>query len=283
VTLSRSSESTMRYLHISIDGSWLRKLCAPSSATTHGVFASKTVNPDRGVKLDFNRLNQLLLTHIHQFDKHVKLGKLVLATSVFLLPDDIESWPQQHPFALRQIQRVKDDVLSRQRFVESAIKAGYTEDCIYYPEMKPWILDQCITKTYSEKQVDIACASSFVGTAVCCPSDYHCILAGDGDFLPALRFVYPTHTRNVFLATTDVEEDRLKNTSAYALNSLKLDIPTLYLQDHVADMIQGDLVYTCVHCDKIFDRFNNNPVPKNTQPCCSLCYQDRQNNRRKAA
>src|SRR5438552_637030 len=127
----------MPRLHIFIDGSWLYKVAAPDR-----VLAAKTENPTQAVRIDFGRLDGTLLRHAQSHDKTcTDLGDRFLSTSIFTLPPDFDSWPDQYDSVLpEQIEQTKRGIYARNRFVETAIGAGYSEAAIYRPLLRSWIL-----------------------------------------------------------------------------------------------------------------------------------------------
>lgn len=162
----------------------------------------------------------------------------------------------------------------REKFVASAIAAGYSEDAIYRPAIKPWMVEKLISKKYQEKQVDATVVALLVRSAITCPTDYHCVITGDSDILPAIRVAYPQYSKNVFVATTHPDELKAEHRqTAYSLSNFAFDIPALYFQDCLADIVAGEHVYSCAHCHAIFVRAN--PIPARSRPCCFACNQRR--------
>lgn len=173
----------MKKLNIYIDGSWLYKVASPGA-----VWASKMENSERAVRIDFEKLNRVLLDHVQGFDSAcTEFGKSFLSTSVFTLPEDFESWPDDHDNLLPDhIEKTKRVVGSRNLFVESALRAGYSEDAIYRPHIKGWIVESLVNGRYQEKQVDTTVVALLVREAIVNPDDYHCVITGDSDILPAI-------------------------------------------------------------------------------------------------
>lgn len=257
----------MPQLNVFIDGSWLYKACSPGL-----VLASKTKNSDHGVRLDFSRLNDALLSHVKSVDAGcAEIGGLYLSTSLFCLPDDFDSWPERYDFVLpEQIEKTKRSLYARGKFVQAAIDSGYSDDAIYRPLIKTWILEKLAQNRYQEKQVDATVVALLVRSAITRPNDYHCVITGDSDILPAIKVAYPHYSKNVFVATTHPDELRAEHRqTAFSLGSFEFDIPAFYLQDHLAAIIQGQHVYTCAHCHSVFSRAK--PIPARARPCCFEC------------
>ncbi|MCS1409248.1 MAG: hypothetical protein M2R45_02428 [Verrucomicrobia subdivision 3 bacterium] len=260
----------MPRIHIFIDGSWLFKVAGPDH-----VLAAKTDRPDCSVRLDFARLDQSLLRHVRNHADCEALGTRYFATSIFMLPDDLDNWPAVdndiRPDRLRHIRRV---IHARNEFVNNALDAGYSGDAVVRPSLRPWILKRLISKDYQEKQVDTMVVALLVRSAIMQPEDYHCIITGDADILPAVQVTY-SDTSNVFVATTHPDELCAEHRhTAFSLANFEFRIPPFYLQDNLAQIIAGNHIYTCAYCSRIFTR--REPIPKNTpRPCCSFCHRQR--------
>lgn len=257
----------MSQLNIFIDGSWLYKACSPGL-----VLASKTENSDQGVRLDFSRFNRALLAHVQEVDAACSdIGDRFLSTSLFSLPEDFDSWPEQYDFVLpEQVEKTKRSLFARGKFVQAALDAGYSEEAIYRPMIKTWILEKLAQNRYQEKQVDATVVALLVRSAITRPNDYHCVITGDSDILPAIKVAYPQYSKNVFVATTHPDELRAEHRqTAFSLGSFEFEIPAFYLQDHLANLIQGEHVYTCAHCHAVFARAR--PIPARARPCCFAC------------
>lgn len=264
-------EAALSQLNVFIDGSWLYKACSPGL-----VLASRTENSDQGVRIDFDRLNEALLAHVQGVDETCTgKGDLFLSTSLFTLPEDFDSWPEQYDFVLpEQVERTKRGLFARGKFVQAALDAGYSEEAIYRPLIKTWILEKLVQNRYQEKQVDATVVALLVRSAITRPDDYHCVITGDSDILPAIKVAYPQYSKKVFVATTHPDELKAEHRqTAFSLGSFEFDIPAFYLQDHLANIVQGSNVYTCAHCHKVFVR--NRPIPVRARPCCAGCNANR--------
>lgn len=257
----------MSQLNIFIDGSWLFKVCGPGH-----VLAAKAENPDYGVRLDFGRLDQTLLAHVRAHDPACdELGVRFLATSVFSLPNDLEAWPDNnHDILPDHVEQTRRSIFARNRFVQSALDADYSADAVLRPNLRPWILRRLIQGTYQEKQVDTTVVALLVRYAITQPNDCHCIITGDADLLPAVRVAYPEYTENVFVATTHPDELRAEHRhTAFSFANFEFRVAPFYFQDHLAEIIAGDFVYTCAHCHHVFVR--QRPIPGGARPCCAPC------------
>lgn len=257
----------MSKLNIFIDGSWLYKACGPGY-----VLAAKTEHTDSGFRIDFEKLNHCLLDHAQRKNPDCNaLGELHLSTSVFTLPDDFDTWPDQYDNVLpAYIDQTKRSNYARNRFVQSALDVGYFPDSVYRPPIKSWILEKLVQKRYQEKQVDATVVALLVRSAITQPNDYHCVVTGDSDILPAIRVAYPQYSNNVFVATTHPDELRAEHRqTSFSLSNFEFNIDPYYLQDNVEHFMQGEHIYSCAHCHQVFAR--HKPIPARARPCCSNC------------
>src|SRR5438309_3137800 len=108
----------MPNINIFLDGSWLFKVCGPGH-----VLAGRTENPNSSIRIDFAKLDQTLLTHVGTNQPECgNLGTRYLATSVFTLPDDLDTWPDSLDDILPDhIEMTRRNIAARNRFVQSAI------------------------------------------------------------------------------------------------------------------------------------------------------------------
>jgi hypothetical protein len=254
-------------LHVFIDGSWLFKIGSPE-----GVLASKTDRPTKPFSMDFKKLNQALLSHVSDFDPECQeLGDLYYATSVFNIPEDIDEWPTSFPdITSEQVEIVKKNVYARNLVAQNAIDAGYKEDAIYHPKLRGYIVKRLFEKTYQEKQVDASVVALLVRSAIINPDDYHVVITGDSDILPAIQVAYPEYSENVFVATSHPDELSADHRhTSYSIHNFEFKIDSFYFQDHIVDLIHGNNAYNCGQCNKVFTTFN--PVPHQNRPYCSNC------------
>ena len=257
----------MSRLNVFIDGSWLFKACAPEKA-----LAARTERPDRAFQLDFAKLDRTLLSHAQQHAPQCdSLGERFISTSIFALPDNFDDWPKEYDgVTADDITRTRNGVLARERFVVAATAAGYSDRAVYHPRMKEWILDKLRAKQYQEKQVDATVVALLVRSAIVEPDGVHVVITGDADVLPAIKVAYPEYSRNVVVATTHPDELAAeRRQTSFSLSNFDFRIPPLYLQDRAVDLLRGENVYTCSHCNKVFAR--PKPIPAKARPCCSPC------------
>ena len=257
----------MKHLHIFIDGTWLFRVCQPE-----GTLASKTENSDRSFSLNFDKLNRTLLTHVGQSDAECStLGDLYFITSIFSIPDNIDTWPDDNPdISVSAIERVKKGAYARNRVAENAVRAGYKEDAIFRPKLKHFMIEKIVTGKFQEKQVDASVVALLVRSAITKPNDYHLLITGDSDIIPAIKVAYPEYSRNVVIATTHPDELKAEHRqTSFTFNSVEFRLPPFYLQDHVKEIIHGDNVYECGECHVVFTR--PSPIPTGRRPYCGEC------------
>ena len=259
-------------LHIFIDGSWLFKIGAPE-----GVLASKTDKPTKPFFLDFSKLNQALLAHVREHDQEcTELGDLYYATSIFDIPDDVDDWPTDYPNITKDhIEIVKKNVHARGVVAKNAVTAGYSQDAIYHPKLRGFIVERLNDKSYQEKQVDSSVVALLVRSAIVNSDDYHVVITGDSDILPAIRVAYPEYSRNVLVATSHPDELSASHRhTSYSIHNFEFNLESFFFQDHVAEIIEGNNAYNCSNCHKVFTTFN--PIPQRSRPYCAICHETRQ-------
>ncbi len=256
----------MSKLNIFIDGTWLLFQCGAGKA-----MANATDRPDDRFNLDFSKLNTALLQHAKSHDGNCdEIGDAFISTSIFKLPDDFRDWPNQFAnITTENIEKTNRAVTAREQFVTSAGRAGYKMDAVFRPAIREHIIRRLSEGRYQEKQVDTSVVALLVLYAITRPGDYHCVITGDSDILPAIKIAYPEFTKNVFLASTHPDElSATHRQTAFSLVDFDFTIPPFYLQikDSVPQLISGDNVYRCEECGKIFTTLN--PIPSRSRPRC---------------
>lgn len=248
----------MSRLHIYIDGTWLYKVF-------EGDVFKRFICDVRYFEIDFERFNLLLLKHIqNQRPECKEIGKCHFVTSLFDLPDDFEQWEKKqiaHPngtqtvvVSKKNIEVTKWNVKKRKKFADAAIRAGYDKDCIFHVQMQEWMLLSLLHPElrYQEKQVDTTVVALLVRDAIEHPDDCFALVAGDADILPAIQIAYPNYTRNVFPVLTSPDEREGKNRqTSFKYSQYNFDIDTLVLQNHIGDIMAGN-VYKCTECHRYF-------------------------------
>lgn len=257
----------MSKLNVFIDGSWLFKVCSPE-----GVLSNKTDRPTKPFSIDFNKLNSALLKHVKVHDPLcVELGDLYYITSIFEIPFDIDDWPLNYTTITgSQIEIVKRNVYARELVAKNAVSAGYFEDAIYHPRLKGYIVERLANKTYQEKQVDASVVALLVRSAITKPEDYHTVITGDSDMLPAIKVAYPEYSEKVFITTSHPDELSADHRhTSYSLHNFEFKVPSLYFQDIVQEIMTGNNVYNCKSCNKVFSTLAK--IPKKARPYCGGC------------
>lgn len=121
----------------------------------------------------------------------------------------------------------------------------------------------------TEKQVDTSVVALLVRSAITRGEDYHALVTGDVDTLPAIRVAYPEFTRNVFVATTHPDELNPRHRqTAFALVDFTFAVPPFYMQnrDNAVRLIEGAHAYRCEECGSVFTPAA--PVPVRSRPRC---------------
>jgi hypothetical protein len=260
----------MANLNIFIDGTWLFRVCQPD-----GVLANRTESPLYSFKLDFQKLTESLVAHIHRNGSDLDIGDRYLSTSIFTIPRGVEEWAEQDPnITVADIEKVRKGAFARDRMVQNAVGAGFNDSAVYRPLLRPFMFEKLKNRTFQEKQVDATIIALLVRSAITQGGDFHAFVTGDSDLLPAIRVAYPEYSRNVLLVTTHPDELKASHRqTSFSYTDFQFDISPFFLQDHVKEIIVGEHVYECANCKKIFVRLNR--IPVRSRPYCNDCQQSR--------
>lgn len=179
-------------LNIFVDGTWLFRACGARK-----VLASKTETPERNFSLNFQKLSNSILNHVKAYNpKCTEIGNCYLSTSIFELVENIDTWPEKFDdITVEMIEQTKRSVYARSLFSQNAINDGYSDLAIYHPKIKPYMITQLHSNQYQEKQVDASVVALLVKSAIINPNEYHAVVTGDSDILPAIRVAYPEYTK----------------------------------------------------------------------------------------
>lgn len=257
----------MSALNIFIDGSWLFRACGPNF-----VLSSKTENPTKMFSLNFQKLNDSLLHHVKSNDSScTQIGDAFISTSIFTIPNDLDDWPNQYRgLTSETIEKVKKGCFARNMFVQNAIASGYKDSAIFRPELKSYMCKRLQEGTFQEKQVDTTVVALLVKYAIIKPRDYHVIITGDSDILPAVKVAYPEYTNNVLIATSHPDELSAQHRqTSFSLSNFNFRIPPFYFQDHIVEIIHGAFPYHCSECHKVFVK--DVPINRTARPYCNIC------------
>jgi hypothetical protein len=262
-----AKERQMSKLHIFIDGSWLFKACAGERA-----LAMRMEESGHNFQIDFARLSEAILAHGREIDPTLtELGHQVLSTSIFTFPDDVDDWPSEGGGILASdLESIRQNSNARDRFAKKALDAGYDDTAIFRPFLKRWMVEALRDRRFQEKQVDTTIVALLVRSAITNPQDFHAIITGDSDILPAIRVAYPEFSTNVFVVTT--HPDQLlpeARQASFSLAEFSTRVPHYFLDQHVQDIVAGSHIYKCGHCSKVFVR--QRPIPRTALPCCAPC------------
>ena len=259
----------MAVLNVFIDGSWLFRQCAPN-----GSLAFATDRPSDRFPLDFGRLNQELVRHVQSQGHNCDgLGELVFAASIFSLPQDINNWPAKYPgIRPENIDIICKSVWAREAFLGEANRGGYSDDAVLRPALQEWTLRKLIDGRYQEKQVDSLVVALLVRAAITRPTDFHALITGDADLLPAIRVAHAGFTKNIFVATTHPDElDARHRQTSYSLVEFGLQISPYFMQNkgNAERIIEGAFPYRCEECGHVF--VQDRAISRSERPRCSRC------------
>lgn|SRR5690606_3304704 len=263
----------VRKLNIFVDGSWLFKACGRERALSNRLEYSDSV-----FRLDFKKLSDELLQYANKHDSDcTEFGERIFSTSIFSLPDDLDHWPEEHEDITKDdVERVRSTVAVRERFAQSALDAGFSDEAIFHPRLKGWMLEKLRIGRYQEKQVDATVVALLVRSAIENGNDYHAIITGDADILPAIKVAYPKYSSNVFLVTTHPDQLAAESRqTSFSLTEFDYAMEPYYLEQHADKLLEGENIYVCVHCNKVFSRPHAIPEAAKKRPCCNPCHQKR--------
>jgi hypothetical protein len=175
------------------------------------------------------------------------------------------AWPAQFDdISTDQIEKTRKTVAAREAFVKSAVDAGYKADAVYRPPIRDYIIHQLAEQKYREKQVDTSVVALLVRSALTKRRDFHTVITGDSDILPAVRVAYPEFTRNVFVATTHPDEMNPRHRqTAFSLVDFEFDVQPFFMQNKENAV---HLMHRCEDCGLIFSLAG--PLPRNQRPRC---------------
>lgn len=255
----------MQQLNIFIDGSWLYKTCNPQ-----GVLAAKTDRPNYPFVIDFEKLNKTLLRHVRKNTYCHSIGSLYYATSIFRLPEQITDLGDLGSDSKKLFKGLERNIHGREKVADDALAAGYSKELIFRPSIRAYHIENIIKGDHQEKLVDTAIAALSVRRAYTNPSDINLIISGDADVLMAIKIAHPKFLKRVCIAATHNDEmNENYQKMSYSFQKLKFKIDPFYLQDNIIDIIQGENVYSCFNCRKVFTTIK--PIPPLTVPYCSQC------------
>lgn len=256
----------MSRLHVFIDGTWLFNQCGAGQS-----LANATDAPNARFPLDFTKMDQSLLDHVRDINNRCdSLGDRFISTSIFALPSNFDKWPEQYDdISLDQVDRTRRGVYARQAFLNMALAAGYSDAAVFRPPIKDYIVRKLSERRYQEKQVDTSVVALLVKSAITCPSDFHVVITGDSDILPAIRVAYPDYTHNVVIATTHPDElNAAHRQTSFSLFDFEFDVKPFFLQNNAERIIKGSHVHKCAECGKVFSTAR--PLGRMARPYCSL-------------
>ena len=85
--------------------------------------------------------------------------------------------------------------------------------------------------SYREKQVDSTVVALLVKSAITHPQDYHALVTGDADMIPAITTAFPEYTKNILVVSTHPDElDPKHRQSSFSYLDFSFDLPPFFLQ-----------------------------------------------------
>lgn len=266
-------ENCMSKLHIYIDGSWLFKVCNKTSALAKHM-ADNKLNETKHFPMDFEKLNTQLLKHAQVHNAAcTEHGDLFFCTSIFNAPNDLDNWPNSDgDITDSDIKRTRSNIYARERFAKSALDSGYSDEALLRPQLKKHHIKNIKNNVHQEKQVDTTVVALLIKNAFFYSEDFHCVISGDADIMPAIKVAYPEFAKNVFVATSHPDEllpeDRM---TSYEIANFDFNVPIFYFQENIEHLMAGDHVYQCRNhsCMGYFSQ--SNPMPSGKQPYCYNC------------
>lgn len=228
-------------------------------------------SPRPSLSFCFAKLNHALLAHVRESGGACDaIGESQISTSIFTLPEDFDNWPTEYDdITGESVEKVRRAVAARNAFVAQAVAAGYRTDAVFRPPIRDHLVRKLADRKYQEKQVDTSIVALLVRSAITRPVDFHVLITGDADILPAVRVAYPEFTRNVVLATTHPDELNPRHRqTAFALVDFAFDVPPFYMQnrDTAAKLIEGAFAYRCEECGAVFA--TQHAIPARSRPRC---------------
>jgi len=252
-------------LDIVIDGSrWARARLVPTSTVAQE-------NHDIGV--NFKALDALLLKHLSEHaGTRVELGERHLVASIFVPPLDFEAWSDTDR-ALFERRHTKQNIEVRNRFVKTALDAGYSGDAVYRIPLRKWMLR---SSTLHEDHVAITVSALLAASITRSPDDYLCVVTDNTDILAAVQVASPQSLERLFIAAIRREvlfgENRRTLVST---TEFDFRIPPFFLADHISivvregNVVLGSYVYECTRCHEKLTR--HRPLPAKAPQLCASC------------
>jgi hypothetical protein len=91
-----------------------------------------------------------------------------------------------------------------------------------------------------------------------------------------VKLVVPDYSEKVLLFTTHpIQFEVEMQQSSFELSQFSFHKGPFYIEDYIAEVIEGENVYRCANhnCGRVFVR--SKPVPKKQPPFCANCYAQR--------
>ncbi|BCG56761.1 hypothetical protein [Paenibacillus sp. URB8-2] len=246
----------MSKIHIYIDGTWLFNQCGRDRTLSQYV-------ESENFYIDFIRLDQAIKDKIELLSgtKVESGGGRWYYTSIIkgIPENDVDGssleWMRNRSHAIEQT-------------VKSAEIAGYDITGAFEVPFKFWMPKQIQSKLFQEKMVDTSVVARMVLSSTQYQDDFHVLISGDLDMMPAISLVVPEYLDKVVLCCTDPAQwdPNLQQTSK-RLTDYSFQYGPIYMDEMVGEIMQGH-VYQCQHpkCGIFFSR--SRPIPKSQKSYC---------------
>lgn len=249
----------MSKLHVYIDGTWLYNQCGRERTLTQYVESDYFF-------VDFAKLNAKLVKYIQEQSGVIVQpgGGLWYYTSIIRnIPDN--------DFDGNSLERLKKSSYAKEQTVKTAQSAGYDVSGVFEVPFQHWMPKQIGAGLFQEKMVDTSLVARMVLSSVQNPDDFHILVSGDLDMMPAISLVVPKYLERVILFTTNPNQwDPNMQQTSKRLTDYDFSYGPLYFDDVIKDIVLGKYVYTCDHptCSVVLTR--QKPIPTGDRPYCRV-------------
>ena len=237
-----------------IDGSWLFKQCGKDGILTEKVYYDT-------FRLDFGKLVTEIQKELSQYCDGLPQPRNLWYYSsciVDIPPTDKDGSD------LLWLKAVSE---SKRKTKESAESAGFNVDGFFEVKYKWWMPQSISDGLYQEKMVDTSLVARMVQSCITYPEDFHVLITGDMDMLPAIQLTVPTYLDSVILLTTHPDQwDRNNQQTSFALNNFNFKYDPFYFDDIVGEILQGNHIHRCDKCNLYFK--TTKPIPKGKRKFC---------------
>lgn len=250
--------------HIYVDGSWLFKQCGKQKSLSWRAFPKS--KHEKIFFIDYSKLINLIINELRSTIKEdLDVGTLWYFSSVF---SELTEIPGE------DVQLILRENYAKKRIIDEVRKAGFNTDHVFEVPFKPWMIDAIKSKSYKEKKVDSAMVTYMADNFKNYENDYHAVVTGDLDVMPAIQRLMQSGIGKVILVTTKPHQwDITMQQTSWELANYPFSHGPIFLEDKVKSIMSGDLIYECVRCRDLFAR--RKAIPPLSQPLCIKCYTEK--------